>query len=130
MRFYLSYLLRMVDIEINTYEYLELSYIQEKLRTDNVSISSSKNYEEYETQEKKYIFDPQETGEYIIEYNNNSITVKVYELPETVIGQYDFRLEDGTMPVTDQSSYGNNLDSGSYTDVSRTINGYQAGNFC
>jgi len=43
--------------------------------------------------------------------------------------RYDFRQEDGTTPVTDQSGNGRDLDTGSYTGVGRSINGNQAGNF-
>jgi len=43
--------------------------------------------------------------------------------------RYDFRREDGTTPVTDQSGNGRDLDTGSYTGVGRSINGNQAGNF-
>jgi len=49
--------------------------------------------------------------------------------PDSAIAQYDFREEDGTMPVVDQTGNGNALDTGSYTGVSRTINGNQAAEF-
>jgi len=43
--------------------------------------------------------------------------------------RYDFSLEDGTTPVTDQTGNGHNL-SGTYSGVStKTINGVQAGYF-
>lgn len=41
---------------------------------------------------------------------------------------YDFTKEDGTTPVIDQSGNGNDL-SGTYSGVSRNINGVQAGDF-
>lgn len=41
---------------------------------------------------------------------------------------YDFSEEDGSTPVTDQSGNGHDL-SGSYSGVSRDINGVQAGDF-
>jgi len=49
-------------------------------------------------------------------------------IPDSAIAQYDFRLEDGTTPVTDQIG-NNNLSNGSYSGVGVTINGNQAGDF-
>ena len=41
----------------------------------------------------------------------------------------DWTEEDGSMPVSDQSENGNDLDSGSYTGVGESIGGNQAGEF-
>jgi len=50
-------------------------------------------------------------------------------LSDTLFAQYDFRQEDGSVPVVDQSGNGNTLVSGSYSGVSRSIGGQQAGDF-
>lgn len=42
---------------------------------------------------------------------------------------YDFSEEDGSMPVTDQTGNGEDLDSGGYDGVGVAINGVQAGEF-
>lgn len=42
---------------------------------------------------------------------------------------YDYSKEDGTMPITDQTGNGNDLDLGGYSGVSTSINGVQAGDF-
>jgi len=42
---------------------------------------------------------------------------------------YDFSVEDGNLPVVDQSGNGYDLDTGGYSGVGRTINGVQAGDF-
>jgi hypothetical protein len=44
-----------------------------------------------------------------------------------LIARYDFRKEDGTTPVTDQTGNGNDLTNGSYTGVEATLGGEQAG---
>jgi len=43
--------------------------------------------------------------------------------------RYDFTKENGTVPITDQTNNGNDLDQGGYSGVSVTINGVQAGDF-
>lgn len=53
----------MSDVNLYVGNYLSLSYLKEELETNNISISSDKSYKEYETQEKRYMFDPEETGE-------------------------------------------------------------------
>jgi len=50
-------------------------------------------------------------------------------LPDSVVAQYDFRKENGTLPVSDQSGNGNGLSNGSFSGVGRTINSNQAGDF-
>lgn len=71
----------MSDIDLHIDDYLELSYLKEKLDSDNVKVSSNTSYEEYEIDEKKYIFDPQEIGNYKLKYGGNSIIVNVYDTP-------------------------------------------------
>jgi hypothetical protein len=53
------------------------------------------------------------------------------EIPDSgdLIARYDFRKEDGTTPVTDQTGNGNDLTNGSYTGVEATLGGEQAGEF-
>src|SRR6056297_2933679 len=51
------------------------------------------------------------------------------DIPDSAIAQFDFREEDGTIPITDQTGNGNDLDSGSYSGVTASINGNQAGEF-
>lgn len=48
---------------------------------------------------------------------------------ENLQAHYDFRQEDGNLPVADQTGNGFSLDQGSYSGVGATINGYQAGEF-
>lgn len=48
---------------------------------------------------------------------------------EDLEARYDFSQEDGVIPVTDQTSNGNNLGTGGYTGVGVSINGVQAGEF-
>jgi len=48
---------------------------------------------------------------------------------DSAVAQYDFREEDGSLPITDQTGNGNSINSGSYTGVGRSINGQQAGEF-
>lgn len=43
--------------------------------------------------------------------------------------RYDFSEEDGSLPIADQTGNGHDLDSGSYSGVSGSINGVQAGVF-
>jgi hypothetical protein len=50
-------------------------------------------------------------------------------IPDSAIAQYDFRKEDGTMPVTDQTGNGRDLDTGSYSGVGRSINSQQSADF-
>lgn len=69
-----------MSIEIHIDQYLELSYLKEEMDSNNVSINSSMEYNEYEIQEKRYIFDPQETGDYTIKYGNNQVSVSVYDM--------------------------------------------------
>lgn len=75
----------MADIDLYVDDYLELSYSKEKTDSTNINISSSSLYKEYEIQEKSYIFDPQEEGQYTIEYNNNTISINVYSIPDSAI---------------------------------------------
>lgn len=99
----------MVDIKLRKNEFLKINYLKEKLGTNNVSISSNKSYNEYETQTKKYVFDPQETGDYTIEYNSNSLTVKVVSEPDSGIARFNFEND------VNDSWNGNNGDD--YTGV-------------
>lgn len=77
----------MADIDLYVDDYLELSYLKDKTDSTNVNISSSSSYKEYETQEKSYIFDPQEAGQYTIDYNNKTISINVYSIPDSAIWQ-------------------------------------------
>lgn len=43
--------------------------------------------------------------------------------------RFDFSQEDGSMPIEDQSGNGRDLSNGSYSGVSESINGNQAGDF-
>lgn len=43
--------------------------------------------------------------------------------------RFDFSEEDGTLPITDQTGGGNDLNEGGYTGVTTDINGVQAGEF-
>lgn len=47
-----------LDIDLSINNSLELSYLKEISSTDNVTIKSSNQYNEYEMRENKYIFDP------------------------------------------------------------------------
>lgn len=97
----------MADIDLSINNILEFSYLKESLNTNSVTIKSSNSYNEYETQEKKYIFDPQETGDYTIEYNNNTVTVNVYDK----IAEYDFENQDLSNWTDSGSGGGSNITS-------------------
>lgn len=56
---------------------------------------------------------------------------KAPQIPESgdLLLHYDYSKEDGSLPVTDRSGNGNDLDLGGYSGVSVDINGVQAGDF-
>ena len=56
---------------------------------------------------------------------------QTYGIPdsEDLHSRYDFSEEDGSLPVTDLSENGHDLDNGDYTGVAEDINGVQAGEF-
>ena len=60
---------------------------------------------------------------------NVSVGIDAIPDSEDLHARYDFRVEDGSLPVTDQTGNGNDLDSGSYSGVGVDINGKQAGLF-
>lgn len=66
---------------------------------------------------------------------NIQISTGVVKLSEVAVpaagdleARYDFSVEDGSLPVTDQTGNGNDL-GGAYSGVSESINGVQAGDF-
>lgn len=68
----------MTDINLYINDYISLLYLKEEINANNISVSSNQSYKEYNTQQKRYIFDPQETGEYNIEYNGQKLTINVF----------------------------------------------------
>jgi len=60
-----------------------------------------------------------------------NIGTGVSAIPDSgmLYARWDFSEEDGSLPVTDQSGNGHDLDTGGYTGVGVTINGVQAGEF-
>ena len=90
----------MTDINIHIDDYLILDYLEEQLdATDDVSVSDNGNnydFDEYVIGKKKKIFNPEESGEYTIEYNNESIKVYAYNTPNSVDTQYNIDEGSGT----------------------------------
>lgn len=71
-------------------------------------------------------------AETVTDDTSDSITVTVEGgIPDSgdLQAAYDFSLEDGTLPVQDQSENGYDLNTGQFTGVSVSINGVQAGEF-
>lgn len=80
---------------------------------------------------------PNDVGEYnvVIESENDyeellvELTGPAIPDSESLHARYDFSQEDGTMPVSDLSDNGYDLVNGSYSGVTESINGVQAGEF-
>lgn len=70
----------MSDVYLHIDDFLKLNYLKEKLDTNDVIINTDKSYNEYETQQKRYIFDPKETGTFKLKYNSKTVSVHVYDI--------------------------------------------------
>lgn len=65
------------------------------------------------------------------EIRNGAGDVLFAGIPDSgdLVYRYDFKAEDGSLPVEDQTNNGNPLDQGSLDGVGGDINGFQAGKF-
>lgn len=81
----------MADLELHIDDYISVDYLKKQLGTDNVSINSTKSFNEYEIQKQEYIFDPQETGTYKIEYDGNILTVEVNNISDKIIDNFELK---------------------------------------
>jgi hypothetical protein len=73
------------------------------------------------------------TGEWKNDESKPAVTANLspneYPLITEAAAWYDFQEEDGSFPIEDKTNYGNDLTSGNFDGVGKSINGVQAGDF-
>lgn len=116
----------MSNVSLHINDHLVIDYIQQKISTDNVSVNSNSSYNEYEKQNKKYIFDPIDTGEYeIVDSDGNSLTVDVYSEPDGIVHQWDISEGSGSSVYDKVGSVNGSISNASWVSDSQSKGNYK-----